>query len=34
MRDLVLGHEPFVDITSFSAWRFERRPDRSKYNVV
>ena len=34
MRDLVLGREPFVDVTPLSAERFDLAKDRPEFNVV
>jgi sarcosine oxidase subunit beta len=34
VRDLVLGHEPFVDVTPLSVERFARQAPRPEHNVI
>jgi len=34
LRDLVLGREPFLDVTPFSAERFATGTDRPERNIV
>jgi sarcosine oxidase subunit beta len=34
VRDLVLGREPFVDVSPLAAERFERAAPRPEHNVI
>ena len=34
VRDLVLGNEPFLDVTPLAAERFEQRAPRPEHNVI